>query len=86
MHAHTLRHSHLPSAFMLTQLVYIVVLASVVSMLTAYAKATAIHRDYMTTISLFCSTRHISNALRRRWFLFVHEDWRLFRGISATFP
>ena len=52
-------------------------------MLTAYAKATAIHRDYMTTISLFCSTRHISNALRRRWFLFVHEDWRLFRGIST---
>lgn len=64
-------------------LVYIIVLASVVSMLTAYSKSTAVHRDHRTTVGLFCHSRNLSRSLRRRWFNFIQEDWDLFHGIST---
>ena len=72
-------------------LVYIVVLASVVSMLTAYSKSTAIHRDHRQTVSLFCMTRSLTHSLRRRWFNYIQEDWSLFHGLTnravlAQFP
>ena len=47
-------------------------------MLTAYSKSTAIHRDHRQTVSDFCHTRHLPARLRKRWFMFIAEDWNLF--------
>ena len=64
-------------------LVYIIVLASVVSMLTAYSRSTAVHRDHRETVSNFCHAHELSGRLRRRWFAYIQEEWRLFKGVST---
>jgi hypothetical protein len=63
-------------------LVYIVMLASVVSMLTAYSKTNAIHRDHVQTVTQFCNARRLASGMRRRWFQYINEEYRRTHGFS----
>ena len=65
-------------------LVFIVVLASVVAMLTSYDKHNLLHRDYLQTLREFCLTRKLSKSHQRRLMQFVQADWKLNAGFSNS--